>query len=297
MYPAEPRTFSVLLSDSFAVLKRQSNIISRTIFFFWLLPLIPVLLVLIPLLQQWPSDVTLENINETTVAPELSGLLLAVLFCMVIDGIFAAIGYTIMVSIAVSDREEESMSLREHLAPILKRNVWWVILIFLCAIIAGELVSAPFDDGTQAFGGIAYLIVSTAISSILGMKVYLSIPSLVLEDRGPIKAVERSWQLTNGYFWQTMGRYFAITMIGAAVIMVPFMFALVATTMVVKESGEGNILGAMQDFGTMMTVFLFFLPSLILMMLVLVIEPIYRSEVFYDLRARKGEFDTEPEIV
>lgn len=296
MHPLEPRTFGTLLSDSFAILKRHSNVISRAIFFFWLLPLIPLLLTVIPLIQQWPTNVTLENIDRTSITPEIAGLLLAVMFCAVIEGVIAVIGYIVMVSIAVSNREDESLSLREHLAPIVKRNLWWVLLIILVALIAGELASAPFNDDSQTFGGMTYLVVSTALSSILGMKIYLTIPTLVLEDRGPLKAVERSWQLTNGHFWQTMGRYFAITLIGATVFMVPFVFALVATTMIVKESGAGNILEAMQDFGTMMTVFLCFLPSLILMMLVLVIEPIYRSEVFYDLRTRKGEFDADTSI-
>jgi hypothetical protein len=290
MHPPEPRTFGTLLSDSFSILKRHSNMISRAIFFFWLLPLIPLLLTVIPLIQQWPANVTLENINETSVTPEIAGLLLAVLFCAVTGGIVAVAGYIVMISIAVSDREEESLRLRDHVSPIFKRHLWWVILVFICAMLAEEIALSPLEDQTQLLGGAIYILSSLVLGSILGMKLFLTIPALVLEDRGPIKAVERSWQLTKGYFWQTMGRYFAITLIGAAAVMVPFMFALVATTMIVKDTGAENIIGAMQDFGTMMTVFLFFLPSLILMMLVLVIEPIYRSEVFYDLRFRKGEF-------
>jgi hypothetical protein len=61
----------------------------------------------------------------------------------------------------------------------------------------------------------------------------------------------------------------------------------------VKNSGADNVFEGMQDLSTMLTVFIGYLPALIMMMLVLVIEPIYRSEIYYDLRQRKGEFDTE----
>lgn len=294
MHPLEPRTFGTLISDSFSILKRNSGLISRTILFFWIIPLIPVLLTFIPLIQQWPQNIAIDALSEDTLTPEFAGLLLTVFFCVVIFTLFAVIGYVIVVGIAVCDREDEAPSLRELLSPVVRRNLWWVILIYLCAIIAGEIISAPFSTDSEAFGGVTYIIVSTVISSILGMKTYLAVPALSLEDRGPLKAIERSWKLTNGYFWQTMGRYFAVSMLGAAAAMIPFMFGLVAVSMTVKGSDAENILTAMQDFGTMMTIFLLFLPALIVIMLVLVIEPIFRSEVFYDLRIRKGEWAELP---
>jgi membrane-anchored glycerophosphoryl diester phosphodiesterase (GDPDase) len=291
MHPVEPRTFGGLLSDSFAILKRNSGLISRTILFFWIVPLVPVLLITFSLIRQWPQDIDFENLNEDSLSPEFAGLMLSALFCVAVFALFAVIGYIVMVGIAVCDREDEAPTLKELLAPIIRRNLWWVILIYVCAVIAGELVSSPFTAEGEPLGGMTYILVSTVINSILGMKTYLTVPVLSLEDRGPIKAVERSWKLTNGHFWQTMGRYFAISVTGGAAVMIPFMFGLVATTMVVKGSGADNILTAMQDLGTMLTIFLLFLPSFIISMLVLVIEPIYRSEVFYDLRQRKGEFD------
>jgi membrane-anchored glycerophosphoryl diester phosphodiesterase (GDPDase) len=291
MYPVEPRTFGTLLSDSFSILKRNSGTISRAIFFFWILPLIPMLLSVVPLVQQWPKGLDLEKVDEHTISPEIAALLVAVFLSAMIFFLFAAVGYILIMSIAIGDREEETMKLREHLPPILKRNLWWSLAIFICSLIATELASSPFTDET-AFGGIAYVLVSTVLSSILSAKLFMTIPALLLEDRGPLRAIERSWQLTNGYFWKTLGRYLAITFVGGAVVMVPLMIALVIATMSAKEAGAGSLLGSMQDLGTMMTTFLLFLPTLIMTMLVLVIEPIYRSEIYYDLRLRKGEFET-----
>jgi membrane-anchored glycerophosphoryl diester phosphodiesterase (GDPDase) len=294
MYPVESRTFGALISDSLSILKRNTGIISKTILVFWIVPLIPVLLTLIPLIQRWPADLKIETMDESKISPELAALIGGLFFCGVIFALMAVIGYILIVSIAVADREEVTLRLREHLSPVIKRNLWWIIIIFIAEMIFSEIASAPVQTG-EAFGGIAYVIVSSVISSYFAVKLYAVVPALILEDAGVSRGIRRSWQLTKGLFFQTLGRYFAIAAISAAVVMVPFMFGMVAASMAVKSSGASNIIEGMQDFGTMMTIFLFFLPSLILMMMVLVIEPIFRSEVFYDLRVSQGEM-LEPEL-
>jgi hypothetical protein len=64
-----------------------------------------------------------------------------------------------------------------------------------------------FADGLPALGllGIAGMVALAVVATWLGIRVSLATPALVLEDLRVPAALRRSWALTAGLFWRTLG--------------------------------------------------------------------------------------------
>ncbi|MFC8501861.1 glycerophosphoryl diester phosphodiesterase membrane domain-containing protein [Pedococcus sp. NPDC057267] len=69
------------------------------------------------------------------------------------------------------------------------------------------LVVLAFSRGSDAGGVVALLavLVAVGLTAYLTIRVVLATPALVLEDLGVVASLKRSWRLTEGRFWRTLG--------------------------------------------------------------------------------------------
>lgn len=73
--------------------------------------------------------------------------------------------------------------------------------------------------------GIALLLLGSAASVYLSLMLWVAIPPVVVENRGPVDALKRSVALTHGY----KGQIFVITLVVGIVAAIPFIFVVVLT--------------------------------------------------------------------
>lgn len=69
-------------------------------------------------------------------------------------------------------------------------------------VVAGGFIA---DTGLGVALLILGLIAAGVVIAWLSVKVSLAVPAVVLERRGPIAALRRSWELTRGRFWMILG--------------------------------------------------------------------------------------------
>lgn len=84
------------------------------------------------------------------------------------------------------------------------------VLVLPPALVFGLIVAGTvfaFVGDVPALGALGVLaIVGAGIAATwLGIRLALATPALVLEDLGVIRSLRRSWSLTSGLFWRTLG--------------------------------------------------------------------------------------------
>lgn len=160
------------------------------------------------------------------------------------------------------------------------------IFISLASVYTGGvLLAIPVFLAT--FAGIAYLFVRWS----------LALPAIVCEDAGVLKALSRSWKLVGGSWWRVFGIMllmglltgFAVTIISAPVTFVVFWDFYRDYFKMLRASGgvpDTQMVSKMFDsMGVGMGV-----STGINLMFSGLVAPIYTALLYYDLRARKGEF-------
>lgn len=110
-----------------------------------------------------------------------------------------------------------------------------VIFLFfgLLVVLFGLGLNATGGDGPASVIGMIVLIGAIFVAYILVLIVvfapgmYLSarwiasIPALMLEQLGPVAALRRSWHLTQGHFWRSVGVMLLLTLIGSLALSMP----------------------------------------------------------------------------
>ncbi|GAB04241.1 hypothetical protein GOAMR_15_00230 [Gordonia amarae NBRC 15530] len=77
----------------------------------------------------------------------------------------------------------------------------------MAAAVAVLIAGAADDSGLLTFAGIALLLGTMVLLAWLGVRISLTLPALFTENLGPIAAIRRSWTLTDGLFWRTLGNF------------------------------------------------------------------------------------------
>ena len=97
-----------------------------------------------------------------------------------------------------------------------------LILFFPVVIVFGGLVTlvvVAFDSGSDALGavGIVALVLALLAVAYVAVRLALATPALVLEELGVVASLRRSWGLTRGRFWRTLGVLFVASLIVSVV--------------------------------------------------------------------------------
>jgi hypothetical protein len=85
-----------------------------------------------------------------------------------------------------------------------------LVLFVPTVLVIGGLVALAawaFSSGSDGLGGLAVFgVVATVLAlAVVAVRLAMSTPALVLEDLGVVASLRRSWALTRGRFWRTLG--------------------------------------------------------------------------------------------
>ncbi len=124
----------------------------------------------------------------------------------------------------------EANDLMEDSVPLILRFIWLYILLFLVLIASAFFFFFP--------------------AIFLGIRLSLAPAALILEDLSVDKAIRRSWELTQGYWWATFALFFIMYII---VIFSTYVFILPTTILSIflMDSGAAS---ESNNFSTLFTV-------------------------------------------
>lgn len=88
--------------------------------------------------------------------------------------------------------------------------VLWIVFGLLGFLVIGLLFAGGEPEGGGAIvagvlGVLAIFLVPVFIAIYFMIRWYLVVPAIVIEDIGIFTALRRSWRLTRGHFWRTLG--------------------------------------------------------------------------------------------
>lgn len=126
-----------------------------------------------------------------------------------------------------------------------------LIIALLMFLVVAVAFSGSEPDTGLAIGltvlAMLLAFVAPAVTAIfLTVRWHLVIPAIVVEDRGIFDGLRRSWQLTRGYFWRTLGIWLLFSLIlgiVSAVITSPLVF--ISSFVLLSAGTEGELLGSM----------------------------------------------------
>jgi len=220
----------------------------------------------------------------TNIALLVSSLLQFFLLPLAIGGTVHAVSETIIghaVDLKRSMRVVKTRILRIVLAYLLYGLI--LLLLFLPFLVF--MVVLIYASPRTAFTVLAPLSLTFPIFLFLMIYFYvkcLFIPhSVILEDIGPLSALKRSFSLTRGHWWRTMGTVF---LIGIIVSVIGYLLGLAVKLV---EFGFIEWLHANKSVTIAITAGL----SAFLTLLIAPITWIATTLMYYDLRIRKEGFD------
>ncbi len=114
----------------------------------------------------------------------------------------------------------------------------------------------------------------------LATKLSMTFPAVVFERKGPFAAIGRSWSLTGGNFWRTLGTLIVVFLIA-------FVLQLVLGGIV------GGILGASDSVSELTVAIVLTLVNLITLALTYPLWAAVTTVIYYDLRVRNEGFDLQ----
>ena len=160
-----------------------------------------------------------------------------------------------------------------------------VILFFM------SLYSWP---GSDAFFSLFGLLLALAlpvvlVSYVISIRFLYAPICAVLEEKGPIEAVKRSWALTSGSFWVTLGRVILINVVvgfiaGLIVQVIGIIAAIVMFTILGDPSDPSNVWSTIILYGVISAL------QMLAYSLVVPILAAYQTLMYVDEKIRKENF-------
>ena len=160
-----------------------------------------------------------------------------------------------------------------------------VILFFM------SLYSWP---GSDAFFSLFGLLLALAlpvvlVSYVISIRFLYAPICAVLEEKGPIEAVKRSWALTSGSFWVTLGRVILINVVvgfiaGMIVQIIGIIAVIVMFTILGDPSSPGNVWSTIILYGVISAL------QMLAYSLVVPILAAYQTLMYVDEKIRKENF-------
>lgn len=162
------------------------------------------------------------------------------------------------------------------------------VLIFagLGMVMFVPFLGLAFSDGssgaTSALGCLTLcLIFPIAIFAIfIVIRLVVAVPAIMVENLGPMQALQRSWRLVEGYWWRTFGLTSLLSVIGALIAGGPSFIVSVLVQILLPH----NLIAAQAISGTVgVLVGTFFIP----------LQMTAITLYYFDLRVRREGFDID----
>ena len=305
LIPLRPIGFGTLLGASFQVLRRNpkatfgSGLIVQA-------AIMLITVVIVGLVTFWAIDridsAPLDQKDAVTAGSLLAGALSAIIpiaLSLIASALLQAV-IVLEVARATLGEKLRLGALWRTAATRLWPLVLWTVLLTVAlfigvAVIAGIVVALISVGGTAGFVagvlvGIFGGLLLAAVSAFLYAKTSV-VPSLiVLEKLGVRASVVRSWSLTRGYFWRTLG---VLLLIGLIVQVI----TQIITTPVSLLMGIGASLidpnGAFTDETTYIITALSLIIAIPVAAVAAVVQSAAIALIYLDLRMRKEGLDLE----
>lgn len=129
--------------------------------------------------------------------------------------------------------------------------VLYLVMILLALLVFGILFAGGEPESGAAIalgilGILAAIFVPLLVGAYFGIRWYLVIPAMVIEDIGIFAGLRRSWHLTRGYFWRTLGialLFGLILLIVSTIITSPLAF--ISGFILASAGTEGQLMTSM----------------------------------------------------
>jgi hypothetical protein len=192
-------------------------------------------------------------------------------------------------------RDSFGAAIRRALSLIGARLIPTLAGMFAGLLIFGVLIggmAALFGmrlDGTDGGGAIVLIgiLLTFGLFVLLGLaaiffavRILFTSQAVMVEDRGAIDAIRRSWRLTQGFFWRTLGFLIVIYLIVFFITAIPAALLTLPATMLLQDQPELLLL-----INTVV--------NAVLQVVVLPFSMIAYTLIYFDLRVRKEGFDLE----
>lgn len=209
---------------------------------------------------------------------------------------------TFIIDICVRFFEERKLNVVAALTSTFRRNVWMSILMYLLMIFIllfgfGAMVGIATIMPTLV--GVLLIFGAMGMLILTGVRLIFAQVTLVSEELGPWESLHRSWTLTKGYFWRTVGIFIVLFLI--FIVVQTIAQAIVGifdttSTEAIKGFVNGehtNLKAVFEELNTL--ILSYFIQSLIITVLFITFTPSLLTVMYYDLRTRKDGPLTYPE--
>lgn len=255
-----PMDISALFSSTFEVLKRRFGL-------FILLVLLPSIVAIVGMIGVGLVAVaTLGTLSNRMATPPPSVLVLLIGLIILVVMVSTLAQYKSM-AMMIQATYEIGQGYRPTLSSLfantrgfLPRAFGLFLLVLLIAAAIAAIYSVAFvtlfagplaSNSRDGFGPAIAMAIVFLLSALvflflsiwLGTKLLYTLQAMTLEQTGPIASLKRSWQLTSGSFWRTLG-YYLVAMIAASA--VSFVFSTIGQVL-----GMGSAAGLVQSDGTL----------------------------------------------
>lgn len=307
LIPLRPLTLGTLLAASFQVIRRNP----RPIFGFSLL-LTGLIFVFTLLVVGFVSFFAFSRVSSATGADQdavEAGSVATIILSALVPVVLSIVVTAILQSIVVLEVARGTLGEKLKLAGLWRQAkgrigavIGWSLLLTGAAVLALVILSAVIGL-IIAFGGTAGIVVGVILGVLaaggalvlsfwLGTRLCL-VPSALMLERLPLRAaIARSWSLTTGYFWKTLGIQLlvaAIVQTVAGIISAPLQLLLGFGSVLLNPNGEGDGLIA----GAVVLYVLTIILSIVFGAIAAVIQSATTALIYIDIRMRKEGLDLE----
>ena len=308
--PLRPLTLTDLFSGSFSALRKNPSVLfGFTIIVMTVVALLSLAGTMLPLFSftslmsndldpQASSKALLDSAYMSVVSTIVGYIALlagSFLAGTVLDGVL---------SVAVSQLVIDKKITFKQSWALVKPRLWSMLgasllsmlavgspLLVLAILFFMSLYSGP---GSDAFFSLFGLLLALAVPVVLASYVisirFLYAPiCAVLEEKGPIEAVKRSWALTSGSFWVTLGRVILINVVvgfiaGMIVQIIGIIAVIVMFTILGDPSSPSNVWSTIILYGVISAL------QMLAYSLVVPILAAYQTLMYVDEKIRKENF-------
>jgi hypothetical protein len=212
------------------------------------------------------------------------------------------------ISIVCNEITEKNISWKEALTQSFQKKVWRALgqvileyvvyagLFFVVGIVLAIVIAASLGYGMLLGFMLFFIVIGVII--YCSIRWFLTLQVIVWEDSRVMNSFSRSWTLVGDHWWRTFGIIFLFTLLlgfAESLITTPLMFMTMWNSyasffQAVGVSGGENVDPAI--VAQMLSSLGFAIGIIVVFSTIfrLLIEPAYRSVMYFDLRSRHGEF-------
>jgi len=306
LLPLRPLSFGTLLWAPFRTLRRNPAATFGTGLVVQLASALIAAAVLVPVFLFVSARVTQASIEEQDAV--ITGSVSILLLTMLVPIAVSIVATAFLQGVMVVDVATGTIGERLGFGALWRRaaaRIWpligWTALVAVAVMLfvglaVGAIVLA-FVIGDPLAIAITILLVVVAalgvavLAAWLGTKLALVPSVIVLERAGIGRAVRRSWQLTDGYFWRTLGTLLLVGVIlnvAAQVVVQPVSIVGSLLAVLIDPTGTGPALTI-----TIVTTVVSALLSLVIGAITSVVQAALIAVIMIDLRMRKEGLDLE----